>query len=341
MFRCIQLAKNGLGSTYPNPLVGSVIVHENKIIGEGWHYESGKPHAEVNAIDSVEDKSLLKDATIYVSLEPCSHFGKTPPCADRIISEGIRKVIIGSTDPNPQVSGNGIRKLQNAACEVVSGVLKEDCDELNKRFFTFHSKKRPYIILKWAQTSNGYLAPDFRRNEKAPVWITNKISRQLVHKMRAEEGAILVGSNTIIADDPSLTVRNWDGPSPLRIVLNGTASLPPSSKIFDGQVPTLIFEPSALQSNYDHVEIISTDDKKVLPLLCEELFRRNIQSLIVEGGATTLSGFIDSNLWDEAHIFEGSVKFENGISAPGLVGKITSKATMGTDSLRILKNTER
>ncbi len=194
MMRCIELAKNGLGYTYPNPLVGSVIVYKDRIIGEGWHFQAGKPHAEVNAIQSVKDKSLLKQATIYVSLEPCSHFGKTPPCADLIITTGIKNVVVGSLDPNPKVSGRGIKKLEEAGCSVTTGVLEKECDTLNKRFFTFHKQKRPYIILKWAQTKNGFIAP-LTRDKQAPVWISTIGSRQLVHKWRAEEQAILVGTN--------------------------------------------------------------------------------------------------------------------------------------------------
>src|SRR5690606_25029239 len=242
MLRCIQLAKNGLGTTYPNPLVGSVILHKNKIIGEGWHYDTGLAHAEVNAIASVNEAKLLKDATIYVSLEPCSHFGKTPPCADLIIEKGIKKVVIGSTDPNPKVAGRGIKKLMEAGCEVIVGILENECNELNKRFFKFHSKKRPYILLKWDATADGLnRRKNEKRNETKPVWITNEFSRQLVHKMRAEEMAILVGTSTVLQDNPSLTVRDWNGENPLRIVIDKNLKIPQDFSVLDGKVETIVF----------------------------------------------------------------------------------------------------
>ena len=224
MSRCIELAKKGLGNTYPNPLVGSVIVNDGSIIGEGWHHKAGEAHAEINAIDSVNDPGLLSSSTIYVSLEPCSHFGRTPPCASRIVSEGIKKVVIGSTDPNPKVSGKGIQMLRDAGCEITIGVLEKECDILNKRFFTFQQKKRPYIFLKWAQTTDGFIAPLERGKKTEPVWISNPFSKQLVHKMRAHEAAILVGTQTVIDDNPSLTTREWDGLSPLRIALGQEGS---------------------------------------------------------------------------------------------------------------------
>ena len=217
--RCIELAKNGLGATYPNPLVGSVIVYKNKIIGEGWHQKAGAPHAEVNAINSVKDESLLNKSTIYVSLEPCSHFGKTPPCSDLIIAKGIKKVIIGTVDPFAEVAGRGIKKLMEAGCEVQVGILEKECQDLNKRFFTFHQKKRPYIILKWAQTTDGFIAPKVQE-KREPVWITNQYSKQLVHKWRSEEQAILVGTNTAIADNPKLNTRLWNGKNPVRVVID-------------------------------------------------------------------------------------------------------------------------
>ena len=219
MMRCIELAKKGLGTTYPNPLVGCVIVHDNSIIGEGWHKAAGHPHAEVNAINSVKEHSLLREADLYVNLEPCCHFGKTPPCTDLIIEKGIKSIIVGSLDPNPKVSGNGIANLEGSGARVIHGVLKKECDRLNKRFFTYHQKERPYIILKWAQSKDDYIAPDKnKRIAYEPYWISNKHSRQLAHKWRAEEQAILVGTQTVIDDDPSLTTREWNGSSPVRIV---------------------------------------------------------------------------------------------------------------------------
>ena len=239
MLRCIQLAENGLGNTYPNPLVGSVIVYKNKIIGEGWHYQSGMPHAEVNAIASVKNQSLLKDSTIYVSLEPCSHFGKTPPCANLIIEKGIKTVIIGSMDPNPKVAGNGIKFLKDHGSYVVERVLEKECNKLNKRFFTFFKKQRPYIILKWAETSDGFISPK-DKTEKRPVWITNKKSRQLVHKWRAEESSILIGTNTAIEDNPSLTTRDWEGNSPIRLVIDKSLKIPIDANVFNLRAKTII-----------------------------------------------------------------------------------------------------
>ena len=236
--RCIELAKNGLGTTYPNPLVGSVIVYNKEIIGEGWHQKAGDGHAEVNAINSVKNKSLLSKATIYVSLEPCSHFGKTPPCCDLIIANDIPNVVIGTIDPFAKVAGNGIKKLLEAEKNVTIGILEDECNELNKRFFTFHTKKRPYIILKWAESQDGFIAP-LKREKQESVWITNEFSRQLVHKWRSEEEAILVGTNTVMEDNPTLTVRDWIGTNPIRIVLDQNNRITKEFHIFDNQAKTL------------------------------------------------------------------------------------------------------
>ena len=340
MLRCIQLAKNGLGTTYPNPLVGSVIVHKDRVIGEGWHYKSGLAHAEVNAISSVEDKSLLQEATIYVSLEPCSHFGKTPPCADLIISCGIKQVVIGSLDPNPKVSGQGIQKLMDAGCDVTIGILEKDCDELNKRFFTFHQKKRPYIILKWAESKDGFIAPAAanRTSVKEPVWISNRISRQLVHKLRAEEQAILIGTNTVEADNPSLTVRDWRGANPLRVVIDKNLRLPITASVFDEGAPTIIIIEKS-QTNKDNLiyELIDFSET-IAAQICDVLYRYKIQSLIVEGGSKTLQTFIDEKLWDEALIFKGNVTLENGIAAPKIKGNPFSEEKIKEDSLQQFKN---
>jgi len=343
MFRCIELAKNGLGTTYPNPLVGSVIVDNNKIIGEGWHYKSGLPHAEVNAIQSVSDISLFKTATIYVSLEPCSHFGKTPPCADLIISSGIKKVVIGSTDPNPKVAGKGIQKLINAGCDVIIGVLNDECDDLNKRFFTFYNKKRPFIILKWAQTTNGFIAPEknnenLKISEKKPVWITNTFSRQRVHKMRAEEQAILVGTNTVLVDNPSLTSRDWEGNSPVRIILDRSLKIPKEMTVFDGDVKTIVFTEKGKSSTKTIIfETIDFSDN-MPQQICDVMFTHNIQSVIIEGGSQTLQTFIDANLWDEAFIFIGNTTFGSGIKSPKFIGDLISEEKIKQDILQIYKN---
>lgn len=337
MMRCIQLAKNGLGSSYPNPLVGSVIVKDEKIIGEGWHYKAGMPHAEVNAINSVKDKDLLQNATIYVSLEPCSHFGKTPPCSDLIIESGIKKVVIGSIDPNPQVAGRGIAKLRASGCEVQIGILKDKCDFLNRRFFTFHSKKRPFIILKWAQTADGFIAPDkSQRNEKAPVWITNKYSRQRVHQMRAQEQAILIGTSTAAQDNPSLTTRDWFGENPMRIILDKNLRLLSNLQVFDKKVETIIFTEKQIRST-DNLENVYVDfSDNLLENICKILFEHEIQSIIIEGGSHTLQSFINKNLWDQAYIFTGPSNFLSGIKAPVITGKIVSKENIKEDNLQIL-----
>ncbi|MCG2430786.1 bifunctional diaminohydroxyphosphoribosylaminopyrimidine deaminase/5-amino-6-(5-phosphoribosylamino)uracil reductase RibD [Aequorivita xiaoshiensis] len=339
MLRCIQLAKNGLGTTYPNPLVGSVVVHNNMIIGEGWHYQAGQPHAEVNALENVENRELLKDATIYVSLEPCSHFGKTPPCANLIVESGIKKVVIGSLDPNPQVAGRGIKRLIEAGCEVIVGVLDKECDELNKRFFTFHMKKRPYIFLKWAQTSDGFVAPKSEtRNEKKPVWITNTFSRQIVHKMRAEEQAILVGTNTVLEDNPTLTVRDWYGKNPIRVIIDKTLKISPEVSVFDGSVKTIVFNNKESKIS-DNIEFEKLDFKKNIPQqICDVLFKNNIQSIIIEGGSKTLQSFIDTSLWDEAYIFTGKNTFSEGIKTPIFKGDIFSEKMIKEDTLKIFKN---
>tara|TARA_R110002049_G_scaffold30496_8_gene104457 strand:+ start:5431 stop:6483 length:1053 start_codon:yes stop_codon:yes gene_type:complete len=320
MSRCIELAKNGLGTTYPNPLVGSVVVVNDSIIGEGWHYRAGLPHAEVNAINSVLNKDLLQRSTIYVSLEPCSHFGKTPPCADLIIASGIKKVVIGSLDPNPKVAGRGVKKLMEAGCDVVVGILADECDQLNKRFFTFHLKKRPYIILKWAQTLNGFIAPvkSTRRNEKKPVWITNEYARQFVHKLRAQEQAILVGTTTVLDDDPGLTTRNWYGKSPVRVVIDKDLKIPTNATVFNLDESTILI--SENNANYgEHITLVTADfSEELAPQICDILYKNGIQSVIVEGGSKTLQSFIDSNLWDEASVYTGNATFEDGVAAPKL-----------------------
>ncbi|MEM7186923.1 MAG: bifunctional diaminohydroxyphosphoribosylaminopyrimidine deaminase/5-amino-6-(5-phosphoribosylamino)uracil reductase RibD [Bacteroidota bacterium] len=337
MLRCIELAKNGLGTTYPNPLVGSVLVVDSKIIGEGWHQKAGGPHAEVNAIASVRDEQLLRKATIYVNLEPCSHVGRTPPCANLIIDKGIRKVVIGTTDPHHKVAGKGIQRLRAAGCEVTVGVLENQCLDLNKRFFTFHQKQRPFIILKWAQTADGLIAPE-ERNEQAPVWITNSYSKQRVHKLRSEEQAILVGTNTALMDNPQLTNRLWQGGSPLRVVLDRSLKIPSSAQLLDGNTPTLLFTeqtpPEESEADYE----VFNSTRRTPNQICDALYRRGVQSLIVEGGSKTLQMFIDSGLWDEAQVYQGSVTFEKGVAAP-LLEELPEQVTdIAGDTLTVYKN---
>ncbi|MCF7568171.1 bifunctional diaminohydroxyphosphoribosylaminopyrimidine deaminase/5-amino-6-(5-phosphoribosylamino)uracil reductase RibD [Sabulilitoribacter arenilitoris] len=324
--RCLEIAKNGLGFTRPNPMVGSVIVYKNKIIGEGYTSKYGGNHAEVNAINSVLNKSLLKEATLYVTLEPCSHFGKTPPCSDLIIKHQIPNVVIGCVDYNKKVAGKGIEKLKNAGCNVTVGVLEDDCKNHHKRFFTFHNKKRPYIILKWAETADGFIAPK-TKNELKPVWITNKFSRQLVHKWRTEEQAILVGTNTVIKDNPSLTVRDWTGLNPIRVVIDKDNKLTKKYAVFNDEAETVVISKGNIDFN-DHIA----------KQICDILFKKNINSIIIEGGTKTLQTFIDENLWDEARVFTGSTLFKNGVKAPKFSGNSISEEKINTNSLKIYLN---
>jgi diaminohydroxyphosphoribosylaminopyrimidine deaminase/5-amino-6-(5-phosphoribosylamino)uracil reductase len=338
MSRCIALAKNGLGTTYPNPMVGSVIVYDGKIIGEGWHKKAGQPHAEVNAVNSVQDKSLLNKATIYVSLEPCSHFGKTPPCCDLIIKNKIPNVVIGTVDPNIKVAGNGIKKLIEAGIHVTIGVLEDECNELNKRFFTFHQKKRPYIILKWAESQDGYIAP-LEKLEKKPVWITNVHSRQLVHKWRTEEQAILVGTQTVIDDNPKLNARDWNGNDPIRLVLDQNNRIPVENAVFDNTIKTIVFTKSRNAVNKENTNFEVIDfNKNIASQIAQVLFQHQIQSVIIEGGLQTLQTFMDANLWDEARIFIGKLTFGNGIKAPQISKSIYKKKLISDDELIIARN---
>jgi len=340
MQRCIDLAKNGLGTTYPNPLVGSVIVYKDRIIGEGWHKKWGEPHAEVNAVNSVADKSLLKDSTIYVNLEPCSHFGKTPPCADMIVQHGIPKVVIGTVDPNNIVSGNGIAKLKTAGIDVTVGILEKECAELNKRFFTFHQKKRPYIILKWAESADGFIAPK-EKNKREPVWITTPASRQLVHKWRSEEQAILIGTQTAIDDNPKLDVRDWTGINPLRIVIDRIGKIPLDSHIFDNQSKTIVISEKTFSTDKENVifEVIDFS-QNVISQIMDVLYKHKILSVIAEGGRQTIQAFIDGNLWDEARVFNGSVNLDEGAKAPILSHKIAESHAITNDKLLIFRNND-
>ena len=336
--RCIELAKNGFGTTYPNPMVGSVIVYNGEIIGEGWHQKAGEPHAEVNAIRSVKDPSLLDKATIYVSLEPCSHFGKTPPCCDLIIQNKIPNVVIGTVDSNIKVAGNGIKRLQEAGANVIVGILEKECYELNQRFFTFHEKKRPYIILKWAETQDGFIAP-LQKEEQKPVWITNINSRQLVHKWRTEEQAILVGTQTVIDDNPKLNARDWEGNNPVRVVIDQNHRIPKTAHVFDNQIKTIVFsnKKSTLSLENTIFEVIDFQ-QNIVQQIVDKLYQHQIQSVIVEGGAQTLQTFIDANLWDEARVFIGNCTFEKGVKAPIMNTSPFKQEKIGTDELLIIRN---
>ncbi|WP_027126683.1 bifunctional diaminohydroxyphosphoribosylaminopyrimidine deaminase/5-amino-6-(5-phosphoribosylamino)uracil reductase RibD [Gelidibacter mesophilus] len=340
--RCIEIGKNGLGTTAPNPMVGCVIVYGQEIIGEGFTSPYGGAHAEVNAISSVKVQSLLKKATLYVTLEPCAHFGKTPPCADAIIKFKIPKVVIGTIDTFNKVSGKGVEKLKASGCEVIVGVLEDEVKKHHKRFFTFHNKKRPYIILKWAESADGFISPH-TKDELKPVWITNEISRQLVHKWRAEEQAILVGTNTVIADNPSLTVRDWTGKSPIRIVLDKNLRLPKNASVFNEKAKTILIseknEKSTIGTEHRDLEFLSWNLKEILAQqICTILFNRDINSVIIEGGRQTLQTFIDENLWDEARIFTGTNFFTSGTKAPHLSGTLTFEEKILDDTLKIYTN---
>ncbi|NVO04151.1 MAG: bifunctional diaminohydroxyphosphoribosylaminopyrimidine deaminase/5-amino-6-(5-phosphoribosylamino)uracil reductase RibD [Bacteroidetes bacterium] len=341
MQRCLEIATLGLGNTAPNPMVGSVIVYDNDIIGEGFHQKFGEAHAEVNAINSVVDKSNLSKATLYVNLEPCSHYGKTPPCADLIIEYKIPKVVIGCIDSFSEVSGKGVEKLINAGIEVVTGVLERESRELNQRFFTFHEKKRPYIILKWAQTKDGFI--DIIRNKdsaKQPTWITGDSLKTLVHKWRTEEQSIMVGTNTALKDNPQLTARKWQGKNPLRIVLDRNLSLTKSLFLFDNETETLVFT-SKESTTIEKTTFVNIDfSKNILPLVLNELYNRDIQSLIVEGGTHLLQSFIDFNLWDEARVLIGDKYFANGVKAPILNESLYSTTSYERDELQFYKNSK-
>ena len=344
--RCLQLAQSGLPAAMPNPSVGAVLVVDDRIIGEGFTSAYGGPHAEVNAIASVIEGKLLKKATLYVSLEPCSHFGKTPPCSDLIIAKGIKKVVVGTIDPFAKVTGRGIQKLMGAGCEVTVGVLEKECRELNKRFFCFHQKKRPYIILKWAQTADGFIAPAFaERHKRGPVWITNNYSRQIVHKWRTEEAAVLVGTTTVIEDDPQLTARQWKGKNPVRIVFDRTGKIPAESAVFNacppsgGQIAKTIVLTETLETDTENIRYFKVDFGENLPVqICQLLHSEGIQSLIVEGGTKTVQGFIDAGLWDEACIFIGEKSFKTGVKAPKIEGSLVCEKSILEDRLQIWRN---
>jgi diaminohydroxyphosphoribosylaminopyrimidine deaminase/5-amino-6-(5-phosphoribosylamino)uracil reductase len=324
MNRCIQLAKLGAGNVAPNPLVGAVLEFDNKIIGEGYHQKYGEAHAEVNCINSVkeENKFIIEKSTLYVSLEPCSHYGKTPPCVDIIIKNKIKKVVIGCIDVYKEVAGKGIQKLKDAGIEVISGILEKDCIDLNKRFFTFHQKFRPYIILKWAQSVNGKIAGTLpllsEENINKRIYISNDYSNRLVHKWRSEEAAILVGTRTAMQDDPLLTTRLWAGRNPTRIVIDKELQLSPGLKVFNNEAKTIIYN-SKKDSIGENLVYIKLENENFLEQLLDSLFEMNIQSVLVEGGAKTLQSFIDNGLWDEGRVITNENLFiENGIAAPEL-----------------------
>jgi len=343
MHRCLQLASNGKRYTHPNPMVGAVIVYDGKIIGEGYHREYGKAHAEVNAVNSVKDKSLLSKSTIYVSLEPCSHYGKTPPCSQLIIDSKIPKVVVASLDPYPKVSGRGIKMLRDAGIEVVTGVLERESRRLNKEFFTAQTKGRPYIYLKWAQTSDGFI--DKKRREGDPVEptpISNELTKLLVHQLRSQVGAIMIGTNTALKDNPSLTTRLWYGQNPVRVVLDRNRRIPENYDLFNNKVKTIVFSEkvqSGLQvDNITYIPLAFDDS--LIPSMLKELNKRKINSVLVEGGAMLLKSFIESNCWDEALIEISDTRFVEGVKAPLITGNvIKNERIMFSQTLR-LENVE-
>ncbi|MDR1864190.1 MAG: bifunctional diaminohydroxyphosphoribosylaminopyrimidine deaminase/5-amino-6-(5-phosphoribosylamino)uracil reductase RibD [Bacteroidales bacterium] len=333
MRRCVELARNAAGYTAPNPMVGCVIVHEGRIIGEGYHRKYGEAHAEANAIRSVRDRALLPFSTLYVNLEPCAHHGKTPPCADLIVAHRIPRVVAGNTDPNPAVAGKGVERLRAAGCTVTEHVLEEECYRLNIRFMTFHRLQRPYVLLKWAQTEDGFIdliRPD--RSIARPTPITGEYEHTLAHRWRSEESAIMVGANTALADNPMLNLRRWHGRLPLRIVTDRTLRLPPSLNLFDGSQPTLVFTEKTA-GYLPHVDYaVVPFDRRLPHHILAELYRREVLSVLIEGGTQLLQTFIDAGLWDEARILTGKMRFGEGVQAPKITGQTGESGVSGNDT---------
>jgi diaminohydroxyphosphoribosylaminopyrimidine deaminase/5-amino-6-(5-phosphoribosylamino)uracil reductase len=341
MERCLELASKAGGMTYPNPLVGSVIVYKDEIIGEGYHLKAGGPHAEKMAIDSVKNKELLASSAIYVNLEPCSHTGKTPPCADLIILHKIPVVVVGTTDTSDKVSGKGLSRLRESGCSVILGVAEDQCRKINRRFFSYHEKRRPYVILKWAQSADGFI--DVKRGENSgtgPHWITEKSERILVHKWRAEEQSILVGGETVRIDNPLLNLRDWNGNNPVRLILSGSGMIPEDlamNKLIGSQV-IFSFYPEKIKSAGSILVKLSKNESPAVQIL-DYLYGWGIQSLFIEGGAGVLNHFISQGLWDEARIFTGYQVFGDGVKAPNIHGKLLVKTKFSKSRLEILFNT--
>ena len=340
MDRCLQLARLGQGRTATNPMVGSVLVHDGLIIGEGYHEQYGQAHAEVNCIASVrpEHQHLIEQSTLYVSLEPCAHFGKTPPCADLIVGKNIPRVVIGCRDPFPLVDGKGIEKLQAAGVKVTLGVREEECRALNKRFFTYHTEHRPYVVLKWAQTSDSSIA----RGNYGRLQISNPMTNRLVHRWRSEEMAILVGTNTALFDDPELTTRLWPGANPIRLVVDMGLRLPASLKLFDGEHPTIVFNKLRHSEHFNLRYYQVTEDVSLVHQVLNALYQLKIQSVLVEGGAALLQSFIDEGVWDEARIITNeSLSVANGLPAPRIrEAQIRQVEDIATDRIRYYTHTK-
>lgn len=328
MLRALELAQAGRGFVSPNPMVGSVIVCDGEIIGEGWHKQYGGPHAEVNAVNAVADKKLLAESTVYVNLEPCSHVGKTPPCADMLVAHRVKRVVIANRDTNPLVSGRGISKLEESGIAVTTGILEREGRDINKRFFTAMEQRRPYIILKWAQTADGFLAREGGNSK----WISNEFSRQLVHKWRTEEDAILVGAGTVQQDNPRLNVRDWTGRNPVRVVIDRSLTLKGDFHIFDGTQRTILYNTQQDDASNRHTTIRLRQETFLRDLL-SDLLERKIQSIIVEGGLKILEAFIVAGFWDEARVFTSVERFQKGIPAPALRGNLVKREMIMNDML--------
>lgn len=340
MQRCLELALNGAGSVSPNPMVGCVIVYDTKIIGEGWHKQLGEAHAEVNAIDSVKDKNLLAESTLYVNLEPCNHFGKTPPCADLIIHNKIKNVVIGMVDPFEKVAGQGIKKLKDAGIDVEVGILEEDCKFLNRRFIKYVTQQKPYVILKWAQTWNGYIAPDATKisAEEFEIQrhITDRIVQKLVHKWRTQEDAIMVATNTALFDNPALNAREWSGRNPKRILLDRTLRLQANLKLFDKSELTIVFTEVEKKSENNLTYIKLNFEKDWINEMLYHLYLNNIQSIVIEGGSTFLNTVIEKNMWDKAIIFTSPKTINDGIKAPLIYGNKIQQEDIDNITLQVL-----
>lgn len=341
MKRCLELAIQGAQNVAPNPMVGSVVVYKNRIIGEGYHQKFGQAHAEVNAINSVKEQELLSQSTLYVNLEPCSHYGKTPPCSDLIIQKKIPRVVVACIDTFAKVSGRGVERMRKAGIDVKVGVLEKEAIDFNRRFFTYHNQKRPYIILKWAQTLDGFI--DLERPPDTPVrpyWITNELARRVVHRWRAEEAAIMVGTNTALKDNPMLTIRDWHGKNPLRIVIDRNLRLPQTLSLFDQTTATIVFNAKKNQKldNLNFIEIAFDDRNKSIEQMMSILFEQKILSVIIEGGAELLNSFIKNKLWDEARIFIGNKHFHKGTKAPAIYGELDLEQNFNDSKLFVFRN---
>ncbi len=333
MNRAIELAKLGLGTTYPNPIVGCVIVHQGKIIGEGWHQRAGEGHAEVRAIADVKNKQLLPEATAYVTLEPCAHHGKTPPCADLLIKHQLKRVVVAATDSNPEVAGSGLHRMIESGIEVVTGVMEQEAREMNRRFFTFMEKKRPYVVLKWAQTQDGFVA----RENYDSKWISNIHSRTLVHKWRTEEQAIMVGRNTALYDNPVLNARLWKGQDPIRVVIDRNLVLPNTLHLFQGTQPTRCYN-FTKNGVVGNTTFIALKREHFLEQLMSDLYQQKIHSVFIEGGAGLLNQIMQADLWDEARIFTATATFGSGILAPKIKGQLAEEKYILNDRLSIWYN---